>query len=934
VSSNRRLSVKTIDDWKLVFCYSSATLFGALLMSGTYDTIHFPIDTGDHAYFENRKNLLAHAVYEQIGHHLHTALRKVERIWAEPSAEQVSAAFDRYRSHEAVLLNGGRGTGKSSVLVNLGRYFGEDPALDRQLLILRPVDPTLLENGDDLFLNVIVAALLRDGRVRDALRNHQNGTTEFYEELHKLGSALEGIQKIGTEYGLDKLQAFVENQELAEHVHQLFYRALQLTGKRLIVLPIDDVDTSLDLAFENIEVVRKYLTTPFVIPLISGDLDLYDDVIQRKFAQRIIGIGGRSPASALLRAADLAEEYERKVLPLPRRIHLPELRSYLDHPRIFLTDKGRELIALPLLKHWLEALINDRVNGEENSERELPLTTVREFAQFVQSSRHLLHGLKEFFDLLEVEGDGQAGAVMMKRRLIMSTDVARAVALFAEEFDAAFGIRRDSTRTQRSAREKAYRDLRDNVANVNTEPHYLANTLRRDWNMALANYAIHQRNWGSTYLIADANVHLLRARDKVLDHDLFHPQRHGAKRYAHFSGGFEFGVTGQHLLTQKAPAQWLARLPKTTLLSYPGPEIGRRVTSKSLPDAHFASVLAQRLLVHWSYYSPTERGDLLLCGRIFELLVASLTCDLVPADLTRILHQPPFYSLAEFARTKTLDIGAEMVEEQLDADQAGEPRTEAEEDDAFDVGLVNLVNRINVWRANAQLARPSAWFVFIVMNKFFSQVSYINRNAGAYSTTGDMLNVAMQAFNLFWSAVGSFEKGPVFGLPQVVATVNMSGTSKNFEYHPLYMQNIAPFLQLRGNEGYYDFGTGSYTYALESHPLRRIWQAALSKIADAPPEQAPTRGGAATAQGIKSEIDKRIDRYVNEARRALRMVLTADAIEAASDTALRQLLSEVEWRCQRDPATHARFQALRHATDLPKNSGRRRLQRVMEKLER
>nr|WP_156133501.1 antiviral RADAR system adenosine triphosphatase RdrA [Massilia sp. JS1662] len=901
-------------------------------MSATQETIHFPIDTGDQAYFDSRKNLLAHEVYERIGHHLHTALDKVERIWREQRPECIAAAFERYRSHDAVLLNGGRGTGKSSVLVNLARYFSEDRALEERLLILKPVDPTLLENGDDLFLNVIVAALLRDTRVRAALREHVDGTTEFYEELNELGSALEGIQKIGTEYGLDKLQAFVENQELAEHVHRLFHRALQLTGKRLIVLPIDDVDTSLDLAFENIEVVRKYLTTPFVVPLISGDLGLYDDVIQRKFAQRILGIGGRSPATALLRAADLAEEYERKVLPLPRRIDLPVLRTYLDHPHIFLSEEGRELIALPLLKNWLEALINDRVNGEENSERELPLTTVREFAQFVQSSRHLLHALKGFFERQEVEDDGRASPVMMKRRMIMSTEVARAVALFAEEFEAAFSIRRDETRTQRSAREKAYRDLRDHVTNANIEPDPFMNTLRRDWNRALADYAIHQRNWGGTYLIADATTHLLQARDNVLGHDLFRPQRHGARRYAHFAGGTEFGAAWQDLLAQKAPAHWLARLPRNTLLSYPGPETGRRVGPQPQAGNHFAQALAQKLLVHWSYYSPTERGDLLLCGRVFELLVASLTCDLVPADLTRILHQPPFYSLAEFARTKTLDVGAELAGELTRDERDEAPRTVVEDDDAFESGLADLVLRINHWRANVQIARPSAWFVFVVMNKFFSQVTYINRPTGAYDAAGEVLNLAMQAFNLFWSAVGSFEKGPVFGLPQVVATVNMSGTSKNFEYHPLYMQNIAPFLQLRGNDGYYDFATGSYTYALESHPLRSIWQAALALIAEKATE--PARDGVATARGIKSEIDKRIDRYVNEVRRSLNMNLTTEAIEAASDNDLVRLLSAVERRCKSEPATHARFLALRQATDLPKNSGRRRIQRIMEKLGR
>jgi hypothetical protein len=222
------------------------------------------------------------------------------------------------------------------------------------------------------------------------------------------------------------------------------------------------------------------------------------------------------------------------------------------------------------------------------------------------------------------------------------------------------------------------------------------------------------------------------------------------------------------------------------------------------------------------------------------------------------------------------------------------------------------------------------------MNKFFSQVQYINRSAGQSAPSSEILNLALQAFNLFWSAVGSFEKGPVFGLPQVVATVNMSGTAVNFEQHPLYRQNISPFLQLRDGEGYHDFGTGSYTYALESHPLRRLWQGALSAVQQLSSPQQPATAPAysATASAIPSGIDKRIDRYVNEAARQLGLDLKADAIARVPVEVLSTLVANVEERCRNDPATLERLRALPFADGLPKNSGRRRLQRVMARLNR
>lgn len=113
-------------------------------MSDLRETIHFPIDTVDQAYVASRRNLLARDVYEAIVSLVRAALAKAERILANQTSDAVREAFDRFRGHEAVLLNGGRGTGKSSVLVNLSRYVDDLGDLRDNLLILKPVDPTLV----------------------------------------------------------------------------------------------------------------------------------------------------------------------------------------------------------------------------------------------------------------------------------------------------------------------------------------------------------------------------------------------------------------------------------------------------------------------------------------------------------------------------------------------------------------------------------------------------------------------------------------------------------------------------------------------------------------------------------------------------------------------------------------------------------------------
>ena len=112
------------------------------------DIIHFPIDQAEQAKQVEAKNLLPIDIYKKITSHLKTSLAKV------PDASQPED-LDNCRVHDSILINGDRGTGKSSVLVNLETFLKEAEKTDNalksaELLILKPVDPTLLDKGDDL----------------------------------------------------------------------------------------------------------------------------------------------------------------------------------------------------------------------------------------------------------------------------------------------------------------------------------------------------------------------------------------------------------------------------------------------------------------------------------------------------------------------------------------------------------------------------------------------------------------------------------------------------------------------------------------------------------------------------------------------------------------------------------------------------------------
>ncbi|WP_295748712.1 antiviral RADAR system adenosine triphosphatase RdrA [Undibacterium sp.] len=754
------------------------------------DKILFPINQGEQAKQATRDSLLARDVFKKIADLLKISVSKLK--------DKDCVELDDHRAHEAILIDGSRGTGKSSVLVNLSLYMDDEPELSNKLLILKPVDPTLLENGDDLFLNIIVAALIRNIDIKKSLNKGDKKAEAFYEQLQKLGSALEGVQTQKTQYGLDKLRAFIGNHGIAEEVHALFHNALQLTEKKLIVLPIDDVDTSLQHAFENMEVVRKYLATPYVVPIISGDLDLYHDVTWRDFFGRIIKDGRIDESDAKDRAQNLANEYQRKVLPLPRRIEVPSIDDYFKNDQIWLTkDNAKDkLLQLPVFKNWLDALLNERVNGVENSYLTLPIKSIREFSQLLVDTKDLISSL----EITNINLD--------------------------------------------EIRKKIF---------LNNSPS-ISHTIIEDWYVALKKHFLGHESGARVYLTMDANIYWQRLTNKknIFDVDLFNPLSHSQKRYAQFR--LVEGISeswGSHLEVWLPERKWRDSLPKECLLPYPLPEKGTpsakcgkpvikldlianaQQVSKDQPSHVETAEFIRQLVCHSSFYSRSNEGNLVLTGRIFELLILSLIRDVDAEEISHLLSRPPFYSAAAVANTKTFEI-----DDDEDADNGIEIDIP---DTPIDNAKTFLSGEITKWRSKNNLSstfKPHAWLVYNVMNKYFNQVSVENSwisDAKGYSKHPELrytADVAMRSFNSICAIFGSFEKSSLFDLNEKIAYRNGSNANKDFEKNQLFKQNIEPFLKVINEDDVTSEKTPnilefSLTRHLYSHPLKNLLKIVL-----------------------------------------------------------------------------------------------------------
>lgn len=827
--------------------------------------ILFPINQDEQAKQTKADYLLAQDVYQKITCLLERALKKIRSIKSLQNLDEL----DDHRAHEAILLQGARGTGKSAILVNLGLYLKEKTEIANQLLILKPIDPTLLEDDDDMFLNLFIVALVRDKQVKAKLDLGGRDAEDFYDQLCKLGSALESSETKQEQHGMDRVRALIGSSDIGDKVHKLFQSALKLTGKELIVMAIDDVDTSLQHAYNKMEIVRKYLVSPFVVPIISGDLALYDDVIWRKFHGRLLTNSNVKSDEAILRAQQLSNDYQRKVLPLPRRIAVRMLDEYLDDENVILVDNDKndeKLVSIPVFKLWLEAVLNERVNGVEHSYLRLPIHSMREFAQLVSHVRTLL---ADFPPSLRYDKIIDISLCEMRRFVFMKSEVADEISIFSEKIAAVRDIEKQDDRTTETG--KAYQELKAAIGKLSIN---LGGTPVKSviaFQEMLKSYFQHHQEGGKVYLVLEANCHFHKCAEEyaksgtsplIFETDLFRPIAH--HKYLQFSKTSNIKQEWTTHLKDRAPSVLITKLPEDSIVSYPRPEIGHEIHGAGTPVERDSSdsadqrdredmELVRRLMVHSNFYHLQASAALVSTGRIFEFLILSLIRNITVNDVLDMIDRAPFYSLTALASTKTFKL----------SDNHDKLKENNENSDYLVGDTLNvLIAKINAWRAeNAEdlSSPPSSWLIYNVFNKYFNQADFFkipklikraNKNVPAA-----LFGLALQSFNAIWATFGAFEKGPIFGLDKMVATVNIGGTGANFSNSQLYIHNIQPFCwhpevpaevttevpakvpaevsadkvaELAGTS--VNFHTGAYTFLLESHPLnellRRVFKSA------------------------------------------------------------------------------------------------------------
>ncbi|MFQ1013252.1 antiviral RADAR system adenosine triphosphatase RdrA [Gilliamella apicola] len=297
-----------------------------------------------------------------------------------------------YSAHNAIFISGERGAGKTVFLRNaeniwLNACIDDDNISKSDIYFLEIIDPTLLIKQDE-FANVIIAQLYNavEERLKSSSKD-QCQCNEFYTSLQELANALGKTKEFNDYTGIDKILKYSSGVQIQHSFHDFVEKCIKILNCKAIVIPIDDVDMALDKAFEVLDDVRRLLSCPYIITIISGSLHLYSHMMHVHFQKLAAPIGfidddtlkhGRETAQSL------AEAYLTKVFPNHQRLSLLPIDDLLPKLQIIEKEQDKGITFFKYEKD-LQGYFYYLCNGEAGSTKWPKPKNAREVTQLIRS---------------------------------------------------------------------------------------------------------------------------------------------------------------------------------------------------------------------------------------------------------------------------------------------------------------------------------------------------------------------------------------------------------------------------------------------------------------------------------------------------------------------------------------------------------------------
>ncbi|MDO9010342.1 MAG: hypothetical protein Q7U78_00840 [Gallionella sp.] len=247
-------------------------------------------------------------------------------------------------------IDGTRGAGKSTFLQSAYEALSNEVSPEQiNLGKLAYIDPSRIERSEIILLPILKELKRQVGiRERDTQSlSKEKPNQDFRDRFNKLAGGLslfapgnEQLKDLDPELFLDwGLERAGHGIELRNNLHALIRAACQLLDVKALVLAFDDADTDASNAHAVLECIRKYLDTPHLVVLVTGDLELYSQLVRNQFygslGEHLSRTDKERDAQRTKMVDHLEDQYLLKLFPIRRRVQLRPLWNLRDGPQSF-----------------------------------------------------------------------------------------------------------------------------------------------------------------------------------------------------------------------------------------------------------------------------------------------------------------------------------------------------------------------------------------------------------------------------------------------------------------------------------------------------------------------------------------------------------------------------------------------------------------------
>lgn len=258
---------------------------------------------------------------------------------------------DKFDKRDAELRNnlnnifafvGDRGSGKTSCMLSVAKMMEENEENNQykiqelkedkiRFCVLESIDPSFFDDRTNI-LDIVLGRLFSTFKKEWDLGNRDctSKKNELLESFEKVKQSISNINVKKYENGnyiceednVDKLINLGASVNLKKDIQELIQRYLGFFEKKVLVIPIDDVDLHSKCAYEMVEQIRKYLVQYNVIILMALKIEQLDKVVEKTYVEEFENLIEREMLSQD-QIADMANKYLIKLIPDSQRFVLP-----------------------------------------------------------------------------------------------------------------------------------------------------------------------------------------------------------------------------------------------------------------------------------------------------------------------------------------------------------------------------------------------------------------------------------------------------------------------------------------------------------------------------------------------------------------------------------------------------------------------------------